>query len=248
MKNIVKTHFLWWLVFLSTVLIWYIGYAAYSGLPIQPAWTTITQTIWNDVINKINDIWSRVEGIYSNWGNIGVWTNAPSAKLEISGNIKISDGTQWTGKVLTSDANGIASWNNPSDHVLNNQSQNSWALPQSAWSTVVGAWGYYDHGNFSVTPWVYMWFVYNCGWQLTYASWVWNDYTMVWTPVVYSSSNWSNLYTSLGGGNCWVIYTWVVKVNSTGVIRLRITSYLSSVLVTPWPTSNSFVTTLVKIN
>lgn len=42
--------------------------------------------------------------------NIGVGTDAPSAKLDIIGKIKISDGTEGTGKVLTSDVTGLASW------------------------------------------------------------------------------------------------------------------------------------------
>jgi hypothetical protein len=34
----------------------------------------------------------------------------PHAKLEVAGNVKIADGTQGAGKVLTSDANGLATW------------------------------------------------------------------------------------------------------------------------------------------
>jgi hypothetical protein len=37
-----------------------------------------------------------------------------STSLEIQGNLKVVNGTQGTGKVLTSDANGLASWQNPS--------------------------------------------------------------------------------------------------------------------------------------
>jgi hypothetical protein len=47
-------------------------------------------------------------------GNVGIGTTAPSAKLEIQGSansiLKISDGNQGSGKVLTSDATGQASW------------------------------------------------------------------------------------------------------------------------------------------
>ena len=46
-------------------------------------------------------------------GNVGIGTTNPGAKLDISGNIKIADGTQGAGKVLTSDANGLASWKTP---------------------------------------------------------------------------------------------------------------------------------------
>ncbi len=47
-------------------------------------------------------------------GNIGIGTTAPTNKLHIesstSGVLKIVDGTQGTDKVLTSDANGVATW------------------------------------------------------------------------------------------------------------------------------------------
>jgi hypothetical protein len=46
----------------------------------------------------------------NNTGNVGLADANPGAKLSIGGNIKIADGTQGVNKVLTSDANGLASW------------------------------------------------------------------------------------------------------------------------------------------
>ena len=46
-------------------------------------------------------------------GNIGIGTTTPTAKLEINGQIKITGGKPGTGKVLTSDAGGTASWQEP---------------------------------------------------------------------------------------------------------------------------------------
>jgi len=43
-------------------------------------------------------------------GNVGIGTTSPGAKLDIAGNVKIADGTQGSGKVLTSDASGVANW------------------------------------------------------------------------------------------------------------------------------------------
>ena len=43
-------------------------------------------------------------------GNVGIGTNNPGAKLEVAGQIKITGGTPGADKVLTSDANGLASW------------------------------------------------------------------------------------------------------------------------------------------
>ena len=45
-------------------------------------------------------------------GNVGIGTNNPGAKLEVAGSLKITDGTQGAGKVLTSNASGNASWAN----------------------------------------------------------------------------------------------------------------------------------------
>lgn len=43
-------------------------------------------------------------------GNVGIGTVNPTAKLDVQGKVKIADGTQGANKVLTSDANGLASW------------------------------------------------------------------------------------------------------------------------------------------
>ena len=45
-----------------------------------------------------------------NGGNVGIGTAAPGAKLHVVGAVEIVDGTQGAAKVLTSDANGLASW------------------------------------------------------------------------------------------------------------------------------------------
>lgn len=50
--------------------------------------------------------------IYDN-GNVGIGVTSPGAKLEIAGQIKITGGTPGAGKVLTSDAAGLASWQAP---------------------------------------------------------------------------------------------------------------------------------------
>ena len=48
--------------------------------------------------------------IYYTNGNIGIGTTIPDTKLHVAGAVKIVDGTQAAGKILTSDANGLASW------------------------------------------------------------------------------------------------------------------------------------------
>lgn len=43
-------------------------------------------------------------------GNVGLGTALPTARLHVAGSVRIVDGTQAVGRVLTSDANGLASW------------------------------------------------------------------------------------------------------------------------------------------
>ncbi|MGB3948221.1 MAG: hypothetical protein WBM13_09555, partial [Bacteroidia bacterium] len=46
-------------------------------------------------------------------GDVGIGTSTPGAKLEVGGQVKITGGTPAAGKVLTSDAAGLATWENP---------------------------------------------------------------------------------------------------------------------------------------
>ncbi len=47
-------------------------------------------------------------------GNVGIGTTAPGAKLHVEGQVKIVGGNPGAGKLLVSDANGLASWQAPS--------------------------------------------------------------------------------------------------------------------------------------
>ncbi len=49
-------------------------------------------------------------GLLVNTGNVGIGILTPGAKLEVAGQIKITGGSPGAGKVLTSDANGLATW------------------------------------------------------------------------------------------------------------------------------------------
>jgi hypothetical protein len=77
---------------------------------------------WNDnrtILNygtgglQIRDNASNVKLEILNNGFVGIGTTAPTTTLHVSGNLRVEDGTQAAGKVLTSDANGVASWQTP---------------------------------------------------------------------------------------------------------------------------------------
>jgi trimeric autotransporter adhesin len=58
-------------------------------------------------------------------GNIGIGTSNPTEKLDINGKIKITDGNQALGKILTSDSSGVGTWQTPN-------TSNSWSTTGNA--------------------------------------------------------------------------------------------------------------------
>ena len=64
--------------------------------------------------NNVSDSSTTSFMIARNTGNIGIGTMSPGAKLHVvsqtSGAVRIQDGTEQAGYVLTSDANGLATW------------------------------------------------------------------------------------------------------------------------------------------
>jgi len=67
-----------------------------------------------------------------NNGNVGIGTTSPTARLEVNGQLKINGGAPGAGKVLTSDATGLASWQTPA-------ADNDWTVfGNSMYSAVSG--------------------------------------------------------------------------------------------------------------
>jgi hypothetical protein len=58
----------------------------------------------------INDVSTGNVRLAEGGGNVGIGVAIPTAKLEVAGQVKITGGSPGAGKVLTSDANGLATW------------------------------------------------------------------------------------------------------------------------------------------
>lgn len=64
-------------------------------------------------VSQAGQLWGDL-ALNSAGGNVGVGTTTPTAKLHVNGSLKINDGTEAAGRVLTSDASGNATWQTPS--------------------------------------------------------------------------------------------------------------------------------------
>ncbi len=71
-------------------------------------------------------------------GFVGINTPAPSSALHVTGSLRIVDGTQGAGKVLTSDLNGLASWQTPSTSGNTQWITNGTAISYAAGSVGIG--------------------------------------------------------------------------------------------------------------
>jgi hypothetical protein len=58
--------------------------------------------------------WIDSDNIFNDGSRVGIGTTSPEAKLDVVGTIKITDGTEGAGKILTSGATGLATWSPPS--------------------------------------------------------------------------------------------------------------------------------------
>ncbi|HNW96538.1 MAG TPA: hypothetical protein PK547_00210 [Candidatus Paceibacterota bacterium] len=93
-KDILKQPFFWTSILCSLLLVALLGIYAY-------AWVSPTGSP-NSNANAVINLDSS--------GNVGIGTATPGAKLEVAGQVKITGGNPASGKVLTSDDSGLASW------------------------------------------------------------------------------------------------------------------------------------------
>ncbi len=78
-------------------------------------------------------------------GNVGIGTATPGATLEVAWQVKITGGAPWAGKVLTSDAAGLATWTTAAGWGITGGQTNYIARFLSA--TSVGTGTLYDDGT-----------------------------------------------------------------------------------------------------
>lgn len=127
----IKQAFLSGIIFLGTILIWFVWFAAYTNLPTQNPWDLMTANIWNTTIARINSIWSDIDSIkqklswtYNSWKFCSSDANwVIQCNNTISSNI-----TWWT----------CAAWSYVSG-INTNWSPICTVLPSSSWMTCVTA-------------------------------------------------------------------------------------------------------------
>jgi hypothetical protein len=93
-------------------------------------------------------------------GQVGINNISPTATLDVNGTLKISGGTPGDGKVLTSDATGLASWeplpvNNTGFQNMKEMSAlgtNTWTVPAGVTKIWVEMWGSGGNGTSNVSP------------------------------------------------------------------------------------------------
>ena len=70
--------------------------------------------IWGNIVQNENTSSNKFVGTTSfSSGKVGIGTTSPAYNLDVNGTVRITNGTQGAGKVLTSDANGVATWQTP---------------------------------------------------------------------------------------------------------------------------------------
>jgi hypothetical protein len=75
--------------------------------------TGTTFGIKGEVVSKNGYSGHFTGGKFYIGGDVGIGTENPGAKLDVNGQVKITGGSPGTGKFLTSDATGLASWSLP---------------------------------------------------------------------------------------------------------------------------------------
>jgi len=143
-----------WLWLFSTV-IWY---WVWTNLSTQNDWDIITKDIWNNLVNTVNNIWSKVETGYSipKWAVIAFnLSSCPDGWLEANGNnwtldlrwefIRWLDNWRWVD-------NSRTLWSHQSDTIRNITWEIKWVAWM--WNNAYDWWFQpWINGVFSVSQW-----------------------------------------------------------------------------------------------
>jgi hypothetical protein len=153
-------------------------------------------------------------------GNTGIGQSNPTAKLDVAGNVKIADGTQGVGKVLTSDANGLATWATPAATAAFYDINSPEGVPSSAF--LLGNWG-------TKVDFV---FYNNCAVDRIFAG------TMLIGP---SGTVKIISYQALDGGSMTASGNVITLVNACGTINITLTVSGSNCTITSGGVNGIFV-------
>ncbi|WKZ26616.1 MAG: tail fiber domain-containing protein [Candidatus Paceibacterota bacterium] len=85
----------------------------------------------NDLVFRVGNLVERMR--ITSAGNVGIGTTNPGARLEVNGQVKITGGSPGAGRVLTSDAAGLASWATPSGGLPGGSSNQTLRHDGSGW-------------------------------------------------------------------------------------------------------------------
>jgi hypothetical protein len=105
----------------------YVNAAGYGGLASRMAQAN-GAIMFQNASGGVNPITWNTTLFIDNTSNIGIGNSAPTQKLHITGTsgatLRIVDGNQAAGRVLTSDVNGVASWAAPAAGIAEDASYN----------------------------------------------------------------------------------------------------------------------------
>ncbi len=225
------------LVWVWIILVLWIA-NAWTNLSNVSTGNTLTATLWNDMIAKINDIWARTDPIYNSSGNIWIGTNTPSKKFNVyqtTGHPHVmeltnTDATSATDLAFVSDSGPYwAIWPDWSNR--NNINNNWFHFFNSSSSTVmllddnwkVWIWTNTPTEKLEVNGNVKMWYeivTNDCVWtsysSCTVSCTSWKYPTWGWC-VIDNSARY--IYRSYPLNNWWACHTQLNLENAGSVIR-----------------------------
>lgn len=140
----------------------------------------------------------------SGW-NVGIGTVTPWAKLEVAGQVKITGGAPGAGKILTSDATGLAAWSTPAwwlaieDTRAAQRSPNAYDDYRTSYEFTNQITGL---GNWQSAMTLQWWHDWYAAWQI-----IWPSATSAeenWYLRSGVNTTWNPIRTIIHSGNIWI--------------------------------------------